>query len=240
MVIGISIKQCALGALFSLLLLPGLVLASDSFIPTYQEIVLDKANVKLLKSKWTAIVRRSEIELEKLEQGRFKTFFSYVRSLDPEEQVLLVNIWVNNRVKFASEMGGLDYWQSAGESLISGHGDCEDFAIAKYLLLRHLGHDVSDMLLVVSATRKAEYHMALYVRTDVDVLALDNNLKTAQNSLSHATRYIPIYGFRESIKYLYLYKRPKELGEDISLQGHDYLLPTAARLMEDSLKAGFH
>ena len=53
-----------------------------------------------------------------------------------------VNRFFNQRISVTLDAGaaeGYDYWQSPIETLVRGRGDCDDFAMAKYVSLRLLG-----------------------------------------------------------------------------------------------------
>lgn len=110
--------------------------------------------------------------------------------LTREQQLRLVNRFVNNRryahdrprrVESADGEARLkSHWQTLGEFLRRG-GDCEDFALAKYFLLREFGIPASDMRVVVALDRSVGEHHALLVvrRTDADgawLLDTDNRI----------------------------------------------------------------
>jgi predicted transglutaminase-like cysteine proteinase len=91
-------------------------------------------------------------------------------------QLEAVNRWVNSRtyVPDASNWKRYDYWQNIAEFLARG-GDCEDYAIAKYSILRALGVPAKDMrLLIVDDRRKREIHAVLAVDTGSGTQLLDN------------------------------------------------------------------
>ena len=70
-----------------------------------------------------------------------------------------------------------DYWQSPIETLVRGKGDCEDFAISKYVSLRLLGIPKNQLLIsVVRLPEFGELHALLlyYLKDDNDPLVLDN------------------------------------------------------------------
>src|SRR5262252_3970879 len=53
-----------------------------------------------------------------------------------------------NRIRFvddASHWGEEDYWATPAESVGSNGGDCEDFSIAKYFMLKELGVPISKL-----------------------------------------------------------------------------------------------
>ncbi len=46
-----------------------------------------------------------------------------------------LNLGINRLIKYQAEPPGVDVWQKPADTLLLGHGDCEDFAILKYALL---------------------------------------------------------------------------------------------------------
>jgi len=94
------------------------------------------------------------------------------------ETLSLVNRWANQSIEYADDIanyGSRDYWATAGETLRSGRGDCEDFAILKYQMLASLGFDRRHMFLTLARdlVRNAD-HAVLIVRVDGRPYMLDN------------------------------------------------------------------
>ncbi len=93
-------------------------------------------------------------------------------------QLDVVNRWFNRAtyVSDATNWRTLDHWEPINEFLARG-GDCEDFAIAKYAMLRALGVPAEQMrLLIVEDRRKRETHAVLAVETPTGTWLLDNQL----------------------------------------------------------------
>ncbi|MDD2790031.1 MAG: transglutaminase-like cysteine peptidase [Sulfurimonas sp.] len=70
-----------------------------------------------------------------------------------------------------------DYWATPKEFLITGYGDCEDYAIIKYFTLINLGFDEKNLFItVVKEKFRGGTHMVLsYFQTkDDSPLVLDN------------------------------------------------------------------
>ena len=117
---------------------------------------------------------------------------------DPLERVATVNRWVNQRryVSDTQAFGIRDYWATPREFL-SGAGDCEDFAILKYLSLRALGMQAEDMrIVVVEDTRDNASHAVLIVRIDDRSLVLDNR-NSALKAPAMISHYEPYYAVNE-------------------------------------------
>ncbi len=100
------------------------------------------------------------------------------RDTDGLARIGIVNRSVNAAVRYVSDdqqHGLADVWSSPLATLASGAGDCEDYAIAKYMLLRQLGVAEADlMLLLVRDNAVRQDHAVLGVRVDGRWLVLDN------------------------------------------------------------------
>jgi predicted transglutaminase-like cysteine proteinase len=78
-----------------------------------------------------------------------------------------------------SQWGVEDRWSAPFETLQSGRGDCEDYAIVKYLALLEAGLSEDDVKIVIlKNTYPNEDHAVLAVRVDGDWLILDNRTLT--------------------------------------------------------------
>jgi predicted transglutaminase-like cysteine proteinase len=91
----------------------------------------------------------------------------------------LINREINLSIAYTSDeeqYGAPDVWSSALDSLTTGQGDCEDFAIAKYVVLREAGIPADDLRLVVARVRNNQTtaHAVLAARLDGQWLMLDN------------------------------------------------------------------
>ncbi len=89
-----------------------------------------------------------------------------------------VNRAVNLAIRAMSDLAqyGLpDIWATPLMTFASGAGDCEDYAIAKYVALREAGMASDDLRLVVVYNRSAdENHMVAAARVEGRWLVLDN------------------------------------------------------------------
>ncbi len=89
-----------------------------------------------------------------------------------------VNRAVNLAIRPMSDLaqyGVPDLWASPLMTFGSGAGDCEDYAIAKYVALRETGMAADDLRLVVVYNRSAaEKHMVAAARVEGRWLILDN------------------------------------------------------------------
>ncbi|MNE53202.1 hypothetical protein D3C80_1479140 [compost metagenome] len=121
-------------------------------------------------------------------------------SLEEQQQLHAVNAFFNRTLLFIDDVRTwqqIDYWATPVEALIKGAGDCEDYAIAKYLTLRRLGVP-SDRLRItyVKALELNQAHMVLtwYATPTSDPLVLDN-LTTDIRPASQRRDLLPVYAF---------------------------------------------
>jgi predicted transglutaminase-like cysteine proteinase len=85
---------------------------------------------------------------------------------------------VNLAIRYVSDAdrhGGTDAWSSPVATFASGEGDCEDYAIAKYVVLREAGIAPADLrLVVVRDLKQRDDHAVLAVRLESRWIVLDN------------------------------------------------------------------
>jgi len=105
-----------------------------------------------------------------------------VSTSDTRARAEIVNRSVNQAVRYVSDdqqHGVADIWSSPLQTLRSGLGDCEDYAIAKYALMLAAGTPESDLkLLLVRDMAVRQDHAVLAVRLDGNWLVLDNRRST--------------------------------------------------------------
>jgi len=91
------------------------------------------------------------------------------------------------------QWGVLDRWSPPLETLATGRGDCEDYAIAKYVALTAAGVAAADVKLVVVRNLAAnEDHAVAAVRFDGDWLVLDNRWLTLVKDLD-MPKVVPLF-----------------------------------------------
>lgn len=108
---------------------------------------------------------------------------------------------VMNRLRFVDDSkhwGREDYWATPAESVASNGGDCEDYSIAKYYMLKELGVPISRLRLTyVNAARQGPHMvLAYYPRPDAEPLVLDN-LDPAVKPASQRPDLVPVYSFND-------------------------------------------
>lgn len=86
-------------------------------------------------------------------------------SLDELEQLELANTFFNRRIRFSDDIivwGRQDYWATPLETMGKNAGDCEDFAIAKYMTLLLLGVPAEKLRLIYVRARIGGPHSSVF------------------------------------------------------------------------------
>lgn len=128
------------------------------------------------------------------------------------DQIAAINRLVN-QFPYHTDLenfGQADYWTSPLEFL-QHSGDCEDYAIFKFFLLRHLGipNDQLRIVLLWNSHRMNAHAVLAFVQKDA-VLILDNEHDDMlpDHQLPH---YVPAYSFNETSAWSHL-PNPQKTG----------------------------
>jgi predicted transglutaminase-like cysteine proteinase len=128
-----------------------------------------------------------------------RRFLSLVESGGKNErriQLGKINRAVNLAIRPASDWaqyGTADFWASPLQTLGSGAGDCEDYAIVKYVVLRALGMAETDLrLMIVRDDKHQTEHAIVAVRDEREWLILDNRTMFIVNA-EDARYYNPLF-----------------------------------------------
>ena len=123
----------------------------------------------------------------------------------PFDQIQAVNQFLNQWQYKTDEQnyGQRDYWAAPLEFLRRS-GDCEDYAIAKYVSLRQLGFAAADLRLVVLRDVVRDLpHAVLAVYLDGQVYVLDN-LTSAVLPQEQVSQYVPYYSINETTRWAHV------------------------------------
>ena len=107
-----------------------------------------------------------------------------------------------NRIPFlpdATHWSAEDYWATPAETVASNGGDCEDYSIAKYFLLKEFGVPVERLRITyVKAIKLNQAHMVLayYAAPGAEPLILDN-LEDRVRPASDRPDLVPVYSFND-------------------------------------------
>lgn len=121
--------------------------------------------------------------------------------------MLGVNAFFDEHIQYATDdivFKEKDYWATPSELFGHSRGDCEDYAIAKYVALLHLGIDSSKLRLIyvkakIGRSRVTQAHMVLgyYDSPSSDPLVLDSLVSNVLPG-SQRTDLIPVFSFNDS------------------------------------------
>ena len=125
------------------------------------------------------------------------------RAQPVEQQLAAVNTFFNRRMFYELDpvvWGQNDYWASPLEFMGRAAGDCEDFAIAKYVTLLQLGVPNERLRLIYVRARtagaKTEAHMVLgYYENPSDEPLILDNLITSIRPASQRPDLTPVFSF---------------------------------------------
>lgn len=123
------------------------------------------------------------------------------------EKLEIVNQFYNTRIRYDADLnvwGVKEYWAAPDELMQRGAGDCEDFAIAKYLTLRDSGIDDTRLQIVYGRlVTTEEAHMV--VSYDATFI-LDNRVDEIM-TVAARSDFVQIVGFNCS--GIWTFKRNK-------------------------------
>lgn len=134
------------------------------------------------------------------------------------EQLNVVNLFFNKQMRYEEDIDlwhQVDYWETPIEALWKGAGDCEDYAIAKYFSLRHLGVPSEKLRITyVKALSLNRAHMVLtyYSSPEAMPLVLDSLIDTIKPA-SQRSDLLPVYSFNAEGLYLPGAKGDKKVGD---------------------------
>lgn len=166
--------------------------------------------------KWTGTLDRyfAERKLDEApcESGIFnrchlkdwKKFLAEVKSLNRMTQLAKVNAYMNRAPYIVDPInyGVADYWATPKQFFVKD-GDCEDYAIAKYLSLRALGFSRESMRIVVLQDMNLRLaHAVLAVYLDGKIWVLDNQIGEVVRH-ERIRHYKPIYSINELFWWLH-------------------------------------
>jgi predicted transglutaminase-like cysteine proteinase len=118
------------------------------------------------------------------------------RTLSGRRQLGIINRAVNLMIAYASDhrtYGANDYWSSPLTTFERGRGDCEDYAIAKFFVLREAGIPADDLRMLLARVRSdGSAHAVVAVRHEGRWLLLDNR-RMALVDTEFARDLVPLF-----------------------------------------------
>jgi len=136
--------------------------------------------------------------------GEWRQLVARLSNKPRRERIDRVNAFFN-RIPYvvdASNWGIADYWATPLQ-FMSRAGDCEDYAIAKYVTLRQLGFSSDEMRIVVLDDTNLRVPHAILAIADGDrLLVLDNQIPEVVDS-KRILHYKAIYSINENRWWLH-------------------------------------
>ena len=119
----------------------------------------------------------------------------------------IINRAINLAIRPMSDLaqwGVLDRWSAPLETLTTGGGDCEDYAIAKYVALIEAGVAAEDVrLVIVHDLAVGENHAVVATRLNGDWIILDNRWLTLVKD-REMPRMVPLFALDQTGARLFL------------------------------------
>lgn len=138
--------------------------------------------------------------------GEFRSAIEKYSGQSKFQAINQVNRLVNNALIYQMEgitRPEIDHWQSFSETIGSGSGDCEDFALVKRAILVRMGYSEESMFVSVVKDRdRGLYHAVLVVKSDSEYFILDNLADTVLEDKFY-TNYMPIYSLTSSQTWIH-------------------------------------
>lgn len=137
--------------------------------------------------------------------AKYEEVKNKARNLDINKKLAQINLFINGSLaEFDNASMRIDdYWLTPKEFFIKGHGDCEDYVIAKYFTLLELGVKKENLYpAIVKVEGSASLHLVLLYVEDKNKspLVLDN-LSFKILPFSKRTDLTPIAAFNEIDSY---------------------------------------
>ncbi|WP_241521254.1 transglutaminase-like cysteine peptidase [Kineobactrum sediminis] len=186
-------------------------------------------NGHLIAGKWAAIILGAvfactlvpaSIDLDRMEQlalsrynastaatvASWRQLIDEIEVLADEQKVARVNTFFNRLIRWRQDRDiwqQEDYWATPLETMARRQGDCEDFAVAKYMTLLLAGVDVDKMRITYvraqvggphSNISQAHMVLAYYSVSSADPLILDNIVSEIRPA-SRREDLKPVFGF---------------------------------------------
>ena len=203
------------GLLAAMMLLTGPVAVAKTGLTLFGSQEIRKKNLHTFK-KWTGMLARNATEMpdnpamctprviKNCLPGRWFDIVEQLRDHDRSTQMTTVNSFINGGEYALDKQnwGVADYWATPRQFL-ANDGDCEDYAIAKYMTLKWLGMDASNMRIVVLQDRRRRVGHAVLAVYEKDNIVILDNLMSRPVQASDIHHYKPMFSINEDAWWLH-------------------------------------
>ncbi|MBU2969279.1 transglutaminase-like cysteine peptidase [Pseudoalteromonas sp. C2R02] len=139
-------------------------------------------------------------------ENRTKQWYKLIKEQNSESEwkkLHITNSFINKNITYASDLalwGKNDYWSTPIETLGSGFGDCEDFAIAKFFSLIALGvpEDKLRLMYVRQLTTNTPHMVLIYFEHPTSIPLILDNYNQKIKPANSRPDLRPIYSFNGS------------------------------------------
>lgn len=159
--------------------------------------------------KWTGVLADFRAERERMYRDclpgescklqQWRSFIDSLRGRDPMTQITETHARMNSApyIEDINNYGQTDYWATPGQ-FFDRSGDCEDYAISKFLTLRELGFANEQMrIAVLQDTNLNLVHAVLVVYNNDIAYLLDNQIDQVVRAET-VKHYRPYYSLNET------------------------------------------
>jgi predicted transglutaminase-like cysteine proteinase len=177
----------------------------------------------------TTLLERCRAEPARCSSPAARAFLTMIEDAEAREgraRLQVVNRYFNAAVRYESDLaqhGVLDLWTAPLATLAARRGDCEDYAIAKYVALRKAGRAAQDLRLVlVNDLWARQHHAVVAARHGGRWLILDNRSDRLLEE-SEVGKFVPLFALdHEGVKLFaspYAAERPVERAPALASPG---------------------
>ena len=161
-----------------------------------------------LHEKWSGVLHRLDDEMlqlaicqddsdgcASLAAAQFLAIVNIAKARSGRARIGEINRAINLAIRPMSDFaqyGEIDVWSSPLTTFTTGAGDCEDYAIAKFIALRYAGISSDDLRIVIMRDARENDHAIAAARLDGHWLALDNRHMAMVDDLQ-IRNYQPIF-----------------------------------------------
>jgi predicted transglutaminase-like cysteine proteinase len=149
---------------------------------------------------------RSEADSCPSYAAQFLRLINAVKSKSGRARLDEANRAVNTAIRYVSDLsqhGEADRWSAPLATFATAKGDCEDYAIAKYVALREAGFPQDELRLVLVRDRAVRQdHAVLAARLDDHWLILDNRQSRLIED-SDASSFMPLFAINHDGVHLF-------------------------------------
>ncbi len=143
--------------------------------------------------------------------NKYKELKIQIKDYELLKKLSHVNSFINKILPAhdISTQASLDYWATPKEFLLQGHGDCEDYVIAKYFTLLELGIPKEKLYFAVVDIKgeKTSHMILLYLETKESTPLVLDNLSSVVIPLTKRTKLIPKFAFNEIDSYRFSHEK---------------------------------